>query len=450
MNTQTLEPQPPGALQADIAIVGAGAAGMMAAIAAGRAARHSGACLRIVLLDSARRPGAKILVAGGGRCNVTHHEVTEQDYNVGPGSSRNSVRNILRGFDVPRTVAFFAELGVQLKREETGKLFPTTDDAHTVLDALLRAVREAGCELLCPWRVEAITRDAAGFVLSGPAGVVAADRIIIATGGKSLPKTGSDGHGWEMLRLLGHTVTRTFPALVPLVVDKSAKCLTDLSGLSHIAEVQVCSPSGRKVAAYTGSLLCTHFGLSGPAALDVSRHLAAARFEDRGATLHINWLPGRTTEQCDAALVAASARPGSVLRALLDAPAFAPAMPDRLARAVIESAGVDPAAAVGTLTRDVRRALARALTAMPVPVTGDRGYLFAEVTAGGVPLSEIRPATMESRPCPGLHICGEACDVDGRIGGFNFQWAWSSGWAAGQGAAQSLAERERNPRNLAG
>lgn len=450
MNTPPPELPPHGALQADIAVVGAGAAGVMAAIAAGRAARHSGACLRIVLLDSARKPGAKVLVAGGGRCNVTHDVVTEQDYNVGPGSSVNSVRNILRGFDVPGTVAFFAELGVKLKREDTGKLFPTTDDAHTVLDALLRAVHEAGCELRCPWRVEAITRDAAGFVLSGPAGVVAAERVIIATGGKSLPKTGSDGHGWEMLRSLGHTVTRTFPALVPLVVDKGAKFLTDLSGLSHVAEVQVCSSSGRKVAACTGSLLCTHFGLSGPAALDVSRHLAAARFEDPGAMLHINWLPGRTTEQADTALVAASARPLSVLRALLEDSAFAPAMPERLARAIIERAGMDPSASANTLAREARRSLARALTSMPVPVTGDRGYLFAEVTAGGVPLSEVRPATMESRLCTGLHVCGEACDVDGRIGGFNFQWAWSSGWAAGRGAAQSLAECERNPRNLAG
>lgn len=450
MNAPTSEPRPPGTLRADLAVVGAGAAGMMAAIAAGAVARRAGSRLRIVLLDSARKPGAKILVAGGGRCNVTHHVVTEHDYNVGPGSSLNTVRNILRGFDVTRTVAFFAEIGVQLKREESGKLFPTTDDARTVLDALLRAVREAGCELLCPWRVESVTRDGTGFVLRGPAGDVSAERVVIATGGKSLPRTGSDGHGWEMLRSLGHTVTRTFPALVPLVVDKGSTFITGLSGLSHVAEAQVWSGSGRRLAACTGSLLCTHFGLSGPAALDVSRHLAAARFQDPGATLHINWLPGRSFEQVDAALVGASARPQSVLRAMLDAPAFAPAMPERLARAVIESAGVDPAASAGTLKRDVRRALARALTAMAVPVTGDRGYLFAEVTAGGVPLSEIRPVTMESRPCPGLHLCGEVCDVDGRIGGFNFQWAWSSGWAAGQGAARGLTEREQNPRNPAG
>jgi predicted Rossmann fold flavoprotein len=440
----------PGALHADVAIVGAGAAGMMAGIAAGRAARAAGSDARVVLLDSARKPGAKILVAGGGRCNVTHHAVSEQDYNVGPGSSLNTVRNILRGFDVARTVAFFEDLGVHLKREETGKLFPTTDDAHTVLDALLRAVREAGCELRCPWRVESVERTESGFVLRGPAGVVVAERVIIATGGKSLPRTGSDGHGWEMLGSLGHSVTRTFPALVPLVVDRSAKFITGLSGLSHVAEVAVCSSTGRKTAARTGPLLCTHFGLSGPAALDISRHLAAARFDDPNATLHVNWLPGRSFEQADAALVAALSRAGSVLRALLEDAAFAPAMPERLARSVIEHAGADPAAPVHALTRETRRALARALTSMPVPVAGDRGYLFAEATAGGVPLSEIRPATMESRLCPGLHICGEALDVDGRIGGFNFQWAWASGWAAGQGAVQGLAEREHNPRNLAG
>lgn len=424
--------------QVDIAIIGAGAAGLMAAISAGRAARARGQSLRIVLLDSARKPGAKILVAGGGRCNVTHHAVSEADFSVGPGSSLNSVRNVLRGFDVARTVEFFGELGVELKREETGKLFPVTDDAHTVLEALLRGVREAGAELRSPWRVESIERGEQGWMIGGAGAEMLARRVVLATGGKSLPKTGSDGHGWEMLRALGHSVTRTFPALVPLVVDKSATFVCELSGLAHVAEVTVVSGTGRKLAAFTDSLLCTHFGLSGPAALNISRHLAAARFEDPGAALVINWLPGRTFEQVDAELVRAGAGARSALRALLDSTALAPALPERLARAVIVHAGIDPGAPAGSLSRDKRRELARALTSLRVPVTGDRGYLFAEVTAGGVPLSELRLPDMESRVCPGLHLCGEVCDVDGRIGGFNFQWAWSSGFAAGRGAVAGL------------
>lgn len=423
--------------RADIVVVGAGAAGLMAAIWAARSARQAGGQRSIVAVDGALRLGAKILVAGGGRCNVTHDEVTERDYAAGPGSSLNAVRNVLRAFPVASTIRFFGELGVELKREETGKLFPVSDDAHSVLDALLRASREAGVELRNPHRVESIERNGDGFVLQSAGGALHADRVILATGGKSLPKTGSDGHGLEMARSLGHTVTRTFPALVPLTVDKSRSFIPALSGIAHVAEISVVSATGRKLASFTDPLLCTHFGLSGPAALNVSRHLSDARQEDPDAGVAVNWLPGRGFDQVDSALLK-HAGPRSVARVLQEAGEFAPPIPDRLSRAIIESVGLDPAAPMQALSRESRRALARALTAMPVPVTGDRGYLFAEVTAGGVPLSEVRLDTMESRVCPGLYLCGEILDVDGRIGGFNFQWAWATGYLAGRGAARCL------------
>ena len=418
----------------DIAIVGAGAAGLMAAISAGRTARRRGVELKIVALDGASRLGAKILVAGGGRCNVTHFEVKETDYAVGPGSTHNAVRNVLRAFPVSRTVEFFRELGVELKREDTGKLFPTTDDAHTVLDALLAAVKQAGVEIRNPWRVENIARVEDGFRIIGSAGELLARRVIMATGGKSLPKTGSDGLGFELVKSFGHTVTRTFPALVPLTVDKERTFLTGLSGIARRAEVIVSSSTGKKLAAFTDSLLCTHFGLSGPAALNISRFLSATRHEDRGATLIINWLTGQTFEGVDQALANA---PGgrSVLRILTESPAFSPAMPERLARALIESCGVQPGSPANMLRREQRRALVAALTALPAAVSGDRGYLFAEVTAGGVPLKEVKLDSMESRITQGLFLCGEVLDVDGRIGGFNFQWAWATGFLAGSAAA---------------
>jgi len=424
---------------ADIVVVGSGAAGLMAAIWAGRTAQQQRTRLRILALDGAVRIGAKILVAGGGRCNVTHFEVSESDYAAGPGSSLNAVRNVLRAFPAARTVEFFAELGVELKREETGKLFPVTDDAHTVLNALLNATPTAGVELRNPWRVEAVAPVDQGFAVRGSTGEIVARRVILATGGKSLPKTGSDGRGLEIARDLGHTVTQTFPALVPLLVDKTRSFVPELSGIAHVAEVFVVSSSGRKLASSTGSLLCTHFGLSGPAALDISRHLAAARREDRGAGLMVNWLPGRSFDDVDAALVKAESGTRSLVRILQDERAFLPPMPERLARAVCDSAGADASAPPRELSRDVRRTLARALTTMTIPVTGDRGYLFAEVTAGGVPLSEVRLDSLESRIRPGLHLCGEILDVDGRIGGFNFQWAWASGYLAGCAAARSSA-----------
>ena len=425
---------------ADIVVVGAGAAGLMASIWAGRTAQRAGAKLRVVALDGAARIGAKILVAGGGRCNVTHHTVSEADYAAGPGSSLNAVRNVLRAFPVAQTIGFFSELGVELKREETGKLFPVTDRAHTVLDALVHAAHEAGVEILNPWRVDAIEARGEGFLIRGAAGEIETRRLILATGGKSLPKTGSDGHGLEMVAGLGHSVTHTFPALVPLLVDKDRTFIPTLSGIAHVAEIMVVSSTGKKLATFTDSLLCTHFGLSGPAALNVSRYLAQAKREDRTAGLLVNWLPGKTFDEVEASLVQASTGTRSLLRTLADDPAFAPALPDCLVRAVIESAGIDRTLAASKLTRDARRALVRALTAMPIPVTGDRGYLFAEVTAGGVPLSEVKLDSMESRVKPALHLCGEILDVDGRIGGFNFQWAWATGYLAGCAAAKGLTK----------
>ncbi|MGQ0615100.1 MAG: aminoacetone oxidase family FAD-binding enzyme [Planctomycetaceae bacterium] len=411
----------------DLAVVGAGAAGLMAAIWAGR----TGRCRSIVLFDGAARLGAKILVAGGGRCNVTHHAVDETAF---AGASRHAIKKVLRRFGVPETVAFFRELGVELKREETGKLFPTTDCARTVLEALVAAAGAAGAELRYPWRVESIVPDGGAFLLRGPSGECAAKRVVLATGGKSLPKSGSDGGGYDLARSLGHSMTpRLFPALVALLLEPAC-FLTRLSGIAAPATVELRDGKARRGVSFSGAVLCTHFGVSGPAILDVSRYYLEARFADAGARLHVNWLPGETEAGVDAALRdLKAASPGRWLAARL---------PERLARALCEEAGIDPAAPGHALARERRRALAALCTGMPLPVTGDRGWNYAEVTAGGVPLAEIRLETMESRLRPGLHLCGEICDVDGRIGGFNFQWAWSSGYTAGVSVYPESATRE--------
>jgi predicted Rossmann fold flavoprotein len=419
---------------ADIAIIGAGAAGLFASIWAGRTLRASGSDASVLALDGAKTLGAKILVAGGGRCNVTHHAVDETAY---AGSSRNAIKNVLRRFDVSKTVGFFDELGVTLKREDTGKLFPTTDDAHTVLDALLRAAREARVEIVHPWRVAGVERDGEGFVISHQQGSmetgepVHARRVILAAGGKALPRSGSDGHGHTIARSLGHTITDTFPALVPLILsdEGAGKWIKGLSGLTLPTTLDLHGGTGKKLATFTNSTLCTHFGLSGPSVLDISRYYTEARRADAGTRLTLNWLPGMTFDTADAWLAGASQ--ATVLRRLAEK------LPERLARALCQSAAVDPATQVGNLKRDLRRDLARRAVATELPVTGDRGYTFAEVTAGGVPLSELHLDTMESRVCPGLHLCGEICDVDGRIGGFNFQWAWASGYTAGTAAAKA-------------
>ncbi len=434
-----MTPDPEARPEADLVVVGAGAAGLMAAIAAGRAAREAGAPLRIVVVDGARTLGAKILVAGGGRCNVTHDVVDETAF---AGSSRKAIRKVLLRFDVARTREFFAGLGVELKREETGKLFPVTDRARTVLDALLRAAADAGAVLRHPWRAVGVERTDSGFLLTrgqgsaksppvGPPGL-RGRRVILATGGRSLPRSGSDGGGYSLARSLGHTLTpRIFPGLVPLLLPPE-HFLCALTGVSAEAALELRASGGKRLQRFVDSILCTHFGLSGPGVLDMSRYYLDAAAGDPGAHLVVSWLPDLAPDGVDAALRGLGTR--SVGRWV------GARLPDRLSRALCERAGVEPAVPGHSLTRDGRRALVAALTALPLPVTGDRGYNHAEVTAGGVPLSELRLETMESRPAPGAHLCGEILDVDGRIGGFNFQWAWAGGHVAGTAAVRALLD----------
>lgn len=406
-------------------IVGAGAAGLTAAIWAGRSKPKR----RIVVLDGAPKLGAKMLMAGGGRCNVTHDRVDESAY---AGSSRNAVRKVLRRFDVENTIAFFSEIGVALKREETGKLFPATDRAETVLDALLRAARARRVEILHPRRVDSVRRGATGFAVAGAWGRIDARCVVLATGGKSYPKTGSNGHGYEIAEHLGHTVKPTFPALVPLTLPRG-HFVTRLAGVSVEAAFEVVSTAGKSLASFTGSALATHFGLSGPAVLNISRYYIEALSSDPGARLVVNWLPWTAADAFERELLALGA--GSVSGFL------ARRLPDRLAGALCRAARVDPRTPGHQLRREDRRRLALAATRMPLPVTGNRGFARAEITAGGVPLAEIRLDSMESRVCPGLYLCGEICDVDGRVGGFNFQWAWASGYTAGVSAGGARTAR---------
>jgi predicted Rossmann fold flavoprotein len=420
----------------DIAIIGAGAAGLMAAICAGRACRPAssgGPPPRIAALDSTAHPGAKVLISGGGRCNLTHNTVEPRDFS---GSSPRAIARILRSFTVAQTVDFFADLGVTLKTEPTGKLFPITDDARTVLAALIRGVAQAGAVVRGGCRVTSVVCEDGSFALGTTSDTLLARRVILATGGKSLPKTGSDGSGYQLAQMLGHTVSPLWPALVPLVLP-DAHWLTRLTGVSVEAVLAVRSGTGRVLHRQRGAMLCTHFGLSGPAVMDISRHWIVARAADPATALTANLLGGAEFAEVERRLLATGTRnPRATAGATLAA-----TLPQRFAAELCRSAaGIDPAGPLTQLTREQRRDLVHALTALPLPVVRDRGYLFAEVTAGGVPLDEIDPATMASRRCPGLYLCGEILDADGRIGGYNFQWAWCTGRLAGMHAAQSLGK----------
>ena len=422
---------------ADLAIVGGGAAGLASAIFAAEAAAPAAAAAarqpRIVVLDGARALGAKILVSGGGRCNVTHHKVAPQDFN----GSQKIVRNILAGFDEAATVRWFASLGVELKREPTGKLFPVSDSARTVLNALLRRCEELRVEVRTAARVNRIlASDGASadgsFVVVHDGGSLRCARVIMSTGGRSLPRSGSDGAGWQIVRQLGHTVTETYPALVPLVLAPQM-FHGELAGIAQEVALSVFA-GGKRIDQRTGSLLWTHFGISGPVVMDASRHWVIARETGQEPMLRCNLLAGKSFEHTEQWLVeAAASRPrASVLNHLSGA------MPERVADVVLRHVGITSATTAGQLSREARRALVHALTDLPLPVAQPRGWNYAEVTAGGVPLAEIDYRTMQSRKVPGLYLAGEILDCDGRIGGFNFQWAWSSGHLAGTGAARSL------------
>lgn len=399
-----------------VVIVGAGAAGLATAI--------FGAGCGATLLESARKPGAKILVSGGGRCNVTNRVVGELDF---WGGKRSIVRRVLRAFDAERTSRWFADLGVPLHEEADGKLFPDSNRARDVLDALLVAADRAGATICADHQVVAVDRARGGFVARTSRGDFTCRRLVLATGGQSLPKSGSDGRGFAFAERLGHTIVPTTPALAPLTLDGDMHA--GLSGVAVDVELTLWVED-RAAIRVAGPMLWTHFGISGPAALNLSRHYLRAALERRPTRVTVNFCR-EPFDSIDARwLRLARERPK-----LSVAAAMAEFVPGSVATALLARLNLAVADELSRLARGDRRRIAHALTDWPLPVTGSRGYTFAEATAGGVALDEIDPATMQSRVCPGLFLVGEVLDVDGRLGGFNFQWAWSSAYVAGNALA---------------
>ena len=405
-------------------VVGAGAAGLATAIFAKRAEPD----LDVRCLDGATKIGAKILVSGGSRCNVTNRVVTERDF---WGGSSRIVRNVLRAFPADRAAAFFESLGVALHEEEDGKLFPDTNRSRTVLDALLAEANRLGVAVETGRRVTAIVRWPSGFVVEAADGTrFDAQVVALATGGRSLPKTGSDGFGYELARGLGHTCVETTPALAPLVLDGGRH--TVLAGVTNDVALSL-RVDGSITVRIEGSMVWTHFGISGPAALNMSRHWHRARAAGQKAEVLLNVCPGETFESLEEWwLTQDRVRPRAQVSTVLAA-----RLPASVAAAWLAMTDIAPETTLAHLSKVDRRRLNHALLDSPLAVVDSRGYSYAEVTAGGIPLDEIDPATMQSRVCPGLFLVGEILDVDGRLGGFNFQWAWSSGWVAGNAIAKA-------------
>lgn len=434
----------------DVVVVGAGAAGLFAALAARGTLTEEGQLVppppgapRVLLLDGQRQPGRKILISGGGRCNVTNAVVTEHDFTT---TTPTLVRNVLRGFGVAQTRAVFDGLGVALQEEPLGKLFPVSGRARDVLAALLRACDRAGIDSRFGTPVQRVApRDDGAWEVDDEI----ADRVVLATGGRSVPATGSTGFGLELAMSLGHELVPTVAALAPLRGTAGPQ----LAGVTVPVVLRVVDMDDRERARAAGSLLFTHHGVTGPAALDVSEAVERANAAgERVQVLADVWsladpagpfgphlaapkLPGCCLAEPPAAIDAgeldralghwAASEPRRTVGAVLG-----DRLPRRLAAAVADRSDVP----LGQLPRGRRREVARRLAALDLRVDDTAGYAKAEVTAGGVRLDELDRRTLQSQRAPGLHFCGEVCDVTGRLGGFNFQWAWSSGVLAGRGA----------------
>jgi predicted Rossmann fold flavoprotein len=397
-------------------VVGAGAAGIMAAVSAATAGAET------VLLERTPDGGRKILISGGGRCNILPARLDESRFIT--DSSPHTLKNILRSWPLAEQVAFFErELGLTLVEEtESGKLFPSSNRARDVRDGLLALAARRGVRFRPQASVTGVCPTSAGWKIELESGeALDADALVLATGGLSVPKTGSDGLGLRLAERLGHTVNPTYAALTPLTVTPTP--FGRLAGVS--LPVTITARDGARSATATGGFLFTHRGYSGPAVLDVS-HVVVRAVPDRSAEIRVCW-----TELDEAAWEAALRPEGkrTAVGALRDH------LPDRLALALLEAAGVVPVCPLAQLRRHERRRLVDTLVRGTLPCTGHEGYHKAEVTGGGVSLAEIDPRTMESKRHRGLFLCGEMLDAFGPIGGYNFLWAWVTGRAAGIGAA---------------
>ena len=414
---------------AAIVVIGAGAAGLMAAIHA------AGDDRRVVLLERTGDGGRKILISGGGRCNILPSSWRPEQYVT--ASSPNTMRNMLRAWPLGEQRTFFErDLRIPLALEvETGKLFPASNRARDVRDRLVDEARARGVDLRFDAAVCALERDDDGR--GDPAGrarwrvgladghQVRARSVIVATGGLSVPATGSDGTGLRLLEALGHAVNPLYPALTPLTANPARH--VDLAGVS--LTVGLTAPLTRGAYRTSGGFLFTHRGYSGPAVLDIShiaaRHrLAGGRPADR--PILVRWTDEDAAVWDRRLKEETTGTVASLLRRRL---------PSRLADALMVEADVLPEHNLAELRRDERMRLVDVLASYPLPWTGDEGYKKAEVTGGGIALGEVDPRTMESRRAPGLFLCGELLDAFGPIGGYNFLWGWATGRAAGLGAA---------------
>jgi predicted Rossmann fold flavoprotein len=406
-----------------VTVIGGGASGMMAAISAARAGAG------VTLVERMPRVGKKLLATGNGRCNLTNTHCPVSRFH---GGNDTFIATVLEQLTVDETLAFFESLGVACKTEEDGKVYPYSDQASAVLDVLRYELEQQRVNLVVDADVVAVVPKGNGFVIQLHDGrEFAASRVVLASGGRAGPQFGSNGSGYRLAQRLGHHVIEPLPGIVSLRLG--ASFLPRLKGVKFIGTVEG-RAGDEGLRREAGEILFTDYGISGPPVLQVSRAvLAAAASASRGPVrVALDLFPDLTREQLEARLVARFEAQGKKPVEL----GLVGLLNKRLIAVVLAEAGIhDRSQPCALLPVAASRTLAGLLKAWIFDVTGSQSWHDAQVAAGGVVVDEVEATTLESKRQPGLYLCGEVLDVDGDCGGFNLQWAWSSGWAAGRHAA---------------
>lgn len=410
-----------------VAVIGAGAAGLMAA---GTAAQQ-GAC--VLLFEHNEKVGRKLAITGKGRCNVTNNCDAQTFLSNVPQNPR-FLYSALGAFSVQDTMAFFEKLGVPLKTERGSRVFPVSDRALDVVDALYGWVRRCGVTIVHDEVTDICVGEETGAVCGVMAGgrLRHADRVIVATGGKSYPLTGSTGDGYVWAEKLGHTVTPLRASLVPLVC--AGKDCPRLQGLSLKNVTLTIFENNKKLHEGFGEMLFTHFGISGPLVLSASSHMR--KWDKAKYRAEIDFKPALDEATLDKRILSDfSGELNTDFRNSLGA-----LLPRKLIPIVVERSGIDPHQKVNAITKKQRHALVRVLKHFELEITEPRPVTDAIITSGGISVREITPKTMESKKVPNLYFAGEIIDVDAYTGGFNLQIAWSTGYLAGLNAGQNTGE----------
>ena len=411
----------------DIAIVGGGASGLAAAIAAANALNKAGSTGKIIIFERGQRVGRKLLATGNGRCNLSNRNASPEHYH---GADPDFVRSAFKRFSVKSNLDFFYKMGLLSVEEEEGKLYPRSLQAAAVLDILRLEAEQLGIETRCETEVTAIRPRKGGFTVETSTGSCTAGTVILAAGGEASASLGGTDSGYRLLSSLGHRITERRPAIVQLQTD-----VTYTKPLSGLKIDGIVTLTGKEPVSRFGEILFTDYGISGPPIMTLSSLVVRRLGGGKTVTLSLDLMPEMEPERLYKVLAGkASSRPERKLEDYLTG-----VLPKRIGQCALKAAGIAPLSrTAGSLTAGEISSLCSQLKNWKITVTGHNGMKNAQVTAGGAETAGFYPDTLESKKVPGLFACGEVLDIDGDCGGYNLQWAWSSGRLAGESAAKLL------------